>query len=244
MIITYPTGLYDSVLPHKPSDSQNVTFLISTTIPPRTSLLFPKIPVGVALRQKLVDPLTPLERRQTVGDLVFTISRAVRQQTGNNSTQYELGAVLEFDNVFLKTTDPMLVSVKTEIQHNLNMFDYAELGLTPADVAVINENSFNTFDIITQRLNQLRVVRADAEVQINTSQKLINDANRNIIALEVMLGSVAATDSDIEELIAKLQNRKQLAQAELQQAVDVANASAAASSVELAKLRAVAVVLK
>jgi len=242
MIINYPTGLYGSVLPHEPQDSQNVTFLISNTSPPRADLLFLKIPVGVANRQRPPDTLTPEQRRITVGDLIFTVSRSSRGQVGNNAQQYEIGEVLGFDNVWLKATDPMLVSVKTEIQHNLNVYDYAELGLTEADVAVINEQSLSSFNDITDRLNCLRMARADAEVRINTNQKIVNEADKNIAALEVML--VDGADPDIEVLLVKLRKRKLLAEVALQQAVLDADASAAEATIDLQKLRTVGMVLK
>jgi hypothetical protein len=243
MIINYPTGFYDNVLPHEPQDSQNVTFLISMTAPPRTSLLFPKIPVGVANRQRPPDTLTPEQRRLTMGPLIFTVSRSSRTAAGNNSQQYELGEVLGFDNVWVKTTDPMLVADKITIQHNLNIYDYAELGLTEEDVDLINEQSQSTFNTITNRLNYLRVVRADAEVRINTNQKIINEANKNIAALTVMI-QTSGTASDIQELIIKLRARKLAAEVALQQAVTDANTSAAEAEVELQKLRDIGMVLK
>src|SRR6056297_1556415 len=96
MIINYPTGLYKNVLPDEPQDNQNITFLISTTKPPQTSLLFSKIPVGVANRKRAPDTLTPEKRRLTIGPLVFTVSRASRNLAGNNAKQYEIGSVLDF----------------------------------------------------------------------------------------------------------------------------------------------------
>jgi hypothetical protein len=206
--------------------------------------LFPKIPIGVANRQRTPDQLTTQERRQTVGALIFTVSVASRQRTGNNAKQYETGEILGFDNLWLKTADPMLVSEKTDIQHNLNMYNYPELGLTQNDVDLINEQSLSSFDIVTNRLNNLRVVRADAEVRINTTQKTINEANKNIAALEAMLQTSGTTDPDIEELLLKLRTRKLLAEISLAQAVQTAKTTAIAAEEELNKLRAIAMVLK
>jgi hypothetical protein len=179
-----------------------------------------------------------------VGALIFTVSVASRQRTGNNAKQYETGEILGFDNLWLKTADPMLVSEKTDIQHNLNMYNYPELGLTQNDVDLINEQSLSSFDIVTNRLNNLRVVRADAEVRINTTQKTINEANKNIAALEAMLQTSGTTDPDIEELLLKLRTRKLLAEISLAQAVQTANTTAIAAEEELNKLRAIAMVLK
>ena len=244
MIINYPTGLYSSVLPKEPQDSQNVTYLISNTAPPRTSLLFPKIPFGVAIRQREPRRFTTVERRQTIGDLVYTISKASRQQVGNNAKQYEVGAILDFDHSNYKTVDPMLVSNTTDIQHNLNIFDYEELGLTEDDVALIDEESLKIFDILAERLNELRVLRSDEEVTINTNQKIINEADKNISALEIMAGDSDSTESEILLLIEKLLQRKLEAEVVLRQAVTNANVYAAEADSQLVKLRAIATVLK
>lgn len=244
MIINYPTGLYVSVLPKEPQDSQNITYLISTTSPPRTSLLFPKIPIGIALHQREPRQLTTVERRQTVSDLLFTISRASRQQSGNNAKQYEIGEVLPFEDTNLKTTNPMLVAEKTEIQHNLNKFDYEELGLTESDVAIIDTESQKTFSTVAQRLNELRVARSNSEVTINTQQKIVNEASKNIVALEAMAEASDSTGSDILALIDKLTVRKRTAAAALQAAIVDANAYATEADEQLARLRAIATVLK
>jgi len=244
MIINYPTGLYSSVLPKEPQDSQNITYLISNTAPPRTSLLFPKIPFGVAARQRVSREYTTVQRRATVGDLVYTVSNASRQQPGNNSNQYEVGEVLDFDYSGLRKVNPMLVSDKTDIQHNLNMFDYAELGLTEADVALIDEESLRAFDAIVVQLNELRVLRSNAEVDINTNQKIINEATKNINALTIMAQDSASTESEILDLIEKLGTRKAEAEADLQEAVTNANTYAEEASTKLAKLRTIGTVLK
>lgn len=244
MIINYPTGLYSSVLPKEPQDSQNVTYLISNTAPPRTSLLFPKIPFGVAARQREPREYTTIERRATVGDLVYTVSNASRQQPGNNANQYEVGEVLDFDYSSYRTVDPMLVSDKTDIQHNLNMFDYAELGLTEDDVALIDEESLVAFDAIVVQLNELRVLRSNAEVDINTNQKIINEANKNINALTIMAQDSTSTESEILNLIEKLETRKATAEADLQEATTNANTYAEEANTKLAKLRTIGTVLK
>jgi len=244
MIINFPTGLYSSVLPQKPQDSQNITYLISTTSPPRTSLLFPKIPVGVTLRERPPRQLTTVERRQTVGDLVYTVSKASRQQPGNNAKQYEVGEILDFDYYGIRTVEPMLVSDKTEIQHNLNLYDYEELGLTESEVALMSDESLRTFDALAVSLNELRVLRSSTEVDINTNQKIINEIDKNIAALEVIVDASDATESDVLQLIEKLQARKITAQAALQTAVTNADLYAAQADDQLAKLRTVATVLK
>ena len=122
--------------------------------------------------------------------------------------------------------------------------DLEHAGLNEDDVALINEQSLSTFNTITNRLNYLRVIRADAEVRINTNQKIINEANQNIAALMVMIQTAGVTDSDVQDLLAKLRARKAIAEVALQQAVLDANASAAEATIELQRLRDIGMVLK
>jgi|10_taG_2_1085330.scaffolds.fasta_scaffold00044_50 hypothetical protein len=242
MIIKFPTGLYD--LPSSPSDNQSVTFLVSNLAPPRTSLVYPKIPPGIVDRKHSAKIISLVERRGGVGDLIFNVSRGSRVQEGSNSKQFEIGQVLVFGDSPLKSLSPMLVSEKTETQHDLNRFDYEALGLTDEEQQLIKDSSIDTHDALTDRLNVLKKDRADAEVEVNTQQKLINEATRNIEALEVIADSSAQTSDDVLDLIGKLTQKKQTAFTARDTASELANALAAEAESVVTELRTVATVLK
>lgn len=244
MIIDYPTGLYKNVLPQEPGDDQNVTYLISNNPPPRDNLFFPKMSVGVASHRRPPHKITPQQRRLAAGPLVFTVSRSAGDEPGSGARQYDIGEVLEFGEPIIRTVDQMLVSDKTEVQHNLNVYDYAQLGLTEQDVQLINEQSLEVFDGISDTLNHLRARRADAEARIHTAQKTVNEAEKNIQALEVMARASHSTQSDIMQVLNKLRERRAAAQAVLNGATEEANEAASQAQEELRKLRTVGMVLK
>lgn len=241
MIVKYPTGLYRDVLPTEPQDGGNVTFTISNTTPPRTNLVFPKIPAGLVDRgREIPPPVDILHNRQYLGDLIFSVSSSKRNAVGNNSRQFEIGQVLEFGQGSGKAVDPMLVSPVTEIQHNTNAFDYASLGVTADEQEIIAQQSLRTHDQLTDELNSLKQRRADAEVDINTQQKIINETNRTLSALEV----IADTSADVQALVRKLKKKRDEAFAARDLAVKNANNYATEADTVLSKLRAVSVVLK
>ncbi len=241
MIIKYPTGLYRDVLPVEPQDRGNVTFTVSNTTPPRTNLVFPKIPAGLVDRGREIPPPVDITKnRQYLGDLIFSISSSKRKAVGNNSRQFEIGQVLEFGQGTGKAVDPMLVSPVTEIQHNNNVLDYATLGVTAEEQGVIARASLKTHDTLTDELNALKQKRADAEIDINSQQKVINETNRTLSALEV----ISDSSGEVVILIRKLKKKRDDAFAARDLAVKNANDYAAKADEVLAKLRAVAVVLK
>lgn len=241
MIIRFPTGLYRSVLPSAPGDGGNVTFTISNSTPPRTNLLFPKIPVALVDRGRSVAiPPTQQDLRPYYGELAFSVSSARRKAVGSNSRQFEIGQILDFGTVDSKVTEPMLVSPVTQTQHNNNLLDYDALGLSADDQAVLAAESMRVHDELTALLNSQKSGRADAEVEVNAQQKVINDLNRTISALEV----VAANSADVAALLAKLQARRDAAFLARDAAITKANEFAAAAELTLGSLRAVAVVVK
>jgi len=244
MIVTYPTALYNNVLPQEPDDGGNVTFTISNSEPPRTSLLFPKIAIGIQRRRRIVEETTLVNRRGALGGLAFTVNKASRDQVGNTARQYEVGQILEFgDESAAQSVSPMLVADETEAQHDTNVFDYDTLGISSEEIQLINDKSLIAHDQLSTRLNQLRVLRSDAEIDISTNQKLINEANRNIAALQAIIDN-SGVDHEISELITKFERKRMEAQQALDMAITNANAYASEASELLNDLRKVATVLK
>ena len=251
MIINYPTGLYATILPKKPEDGGNVTYTISNQTPPRSNLLFPKVPLGLVEKRRFVPTIDLVERRLSLGNLIFTVSRATGNDVGNNSRQFEIGQILEFEETTGPATDPMLVGPVTEVRHDLNVLDYEQMGLSDEDEQIIAEQTLVAQNQLSDRLNELKRLRANAEQSIKVSQKLMNELNRTIDALRVTLTSgagTAVTDSTegalIEPLLVKLEAKLAVATAERDVAVTDANEYAAESAVVIDQLRTVSVLVK
>lgn len=249
MIVRYPTGLYSTVLPSRPEDSGNVTYLISNTTPPRSNLLFPKVPTGIVRKRKPVKEITLIDRRQIFGNMVFSLSKATRKEEGNNVRQYEIGQILEFNDTVDRSVDPMLVGSITEVRHDTNIIDYDIMGLTIEEQQAISKLSTSTQDQLMDKLNDLKQLRGDSEQIINVQQKLINDITKTINSLTVTIenGSVNnATDdiATIEQLINKLSKKRDDAYKIRDKAIDDANKYSQEATEVLDQLRAVGVLVK
>lgn len=250
MIIKYPTGFYINILPQEPSDTISVTFTISNQTPPRSNLTYPKIPTGLVEKKRELFSINRVARRSTYGQLLFTVSKAERTKEGNSSKQYELGQILEFNLFTGRDVTPMLVSSVTEIRHDTNQLDYVLMGITKEEQAAIDEVSLLTQNQLTDRLNELKNSRANAEQDINVNQKLINELTRTIDSLEITLdqnistGTFATEYRVIEDLINKLKSNRDAAFLARDAAISQANQYADLALEYVDQLRKVGVLVK
>lgn len=243
MIISFPTGFYETALPQNPEDSGNVTFTISNNPPPRTNLVFPKIPPGIVNRKRKPRTIEVLNRRDAIGDLVFTISKSSRQEEGSNNKHFETGQVLEFSDAPLKTLDPMFVGPKTQVQHDINRLNYEALGIDEEEQQLIENSSLFVHKSLSDQLNTIRQQRADAEQTVTANQKIINDINRTISALTVIQESSSETDTDVDALIEKLISKRDAAFITRDKAVGSANSLAVEASRLVDEIRTISTVL-
>jgi uncharacterized phage infection (PIP) family protein YhgE len=206
-------------------------------------LVFPKIPPGIVDRRKTPRDPEILRRRDVVGDLAFTISQSRRDTEGSNNKVFETGQILEFSDGPLKTLDPMLVSPKTETQHDVTRINYEPLGVDEDDQQLISDASLLTHKNLADQLNLVRQQRKNAEEVVVANQKIINDSNRTINALKVIQDQSPTTDSDVDELIQKLEQKKDDAFTARDQATEAANALAAEATRLQNELRTVSTVL-
>lgn len=244
MIVQFPTGLYDTVLPANPEDRGNVTYTISNDPPPRTNLLFPKVTRGITDRKRAPRTITIFNRRQTQGDLIFSVSSASRSKEGNNARIYEIGQIIEFDDAPIQTIDPMFVSPKSETRHDTNKFDYEALGLTEDEITTINQKSLIIQEALTEKLNAARENRSNAEIEVVNQQKIINDVTRNINALQIIVDNSAETDPGVDALIEKFTAKRNEAFEARDQAKADANRYASEAASLQDQLRTVATVVK
>jgi hypothetical protein len=242
MIIKYPTGLYYNSIP-KGTEPGNVTFVISNNPPPRTNLLFPKLPSGIA-RKRITRKDGISWRRETVSDLVFSVSSSTRTVEGSNNKVFEIGQVLEFGDSISKTVDPMLIGLVTTTQHDINRINYNSLNVDDADEQAINSASLVAYRSLQTKLNEAIQRRKDAEQLVVEYQKVINDSTRAIEALKIMVDQGDATANDLHVIISKLETRRDDAFRDRDVAIMSAN-DAAAESVQMSdKLRTISAVLK
>jgi hypothetical protein len=242
MIIRNPTGFFNAVLPQSSGTRSNVTYIVSSSTPPRTNLVFPKAVRGIIDRKR--SPNTnSFGRRTTKGDLVFTVTKSTRSDGGNNAKLYELGQILEFGQVETRTIDQMPVGPVSEIRHNVNQFDYDQLSLTQADVEVINEQSYLAQQTVATQLNIIRQARKNAETEVNSQQKIINEADRNIAAIDAIIAS-GEDQPELAIIRNKLVERRDLAFLARDRASKSANDLAVQATDLANQLRAISIMVK
>lgn len=243
MIINYPTGYYYIDLPHHPDSGGNVTYTISNNSPPRTDLLFPKAPYGIVTQPKPDRQYTREERRSTQGELIFSVTSSHQSLTGSGSRLYEIGQILEFADSVQPTVEPMLVAAKKEIQHDTNVYDYQKLGLDENDTQTLLKASAQAQDKLTAELNKSIAARKDAEEVSTEQQKIINDINRNIAALETIIAS-SGPDDDIQAILNKFIAKRDEAFTARNAAIAAANAAASRAAELRDQITAISSVVK
>lgn len=190
MIIKYPTGLYRDQLNYFLTTT-NVTYNISGNTPNRSNILFIQLPLGEKLRVSEI----PLERnRANLGDLIFTVSTSKNDKSQSSQRLFETGTILEFDAPESVLTPSEIGVSASEISHNLFYLDYDRLGFNNQDVGVINDAVNVSFDIKTQRLNDLKKSYSNTYTNVQNISRSNNEIKKAIGALELANETGALTD--------------------------------------------------
>jgi hypothetical protein len=227
MIIRFPTGSYRDVLPSVESDSTSVTYLISNTIPPRSSLTFPKIPATIAARPTKQKPL--IQKPSDYGTLSITVNRQTSSKVLSGAKTFDVGQILEFTDSNPFVVDPMLVTPNVEARHDTNLYDLTAVGLTTTDQTVLVGEIQKAQAVIREALNRAIQDRANAETDIANIQKVINEATKSKQAAEIAVGNLTDKTA-INQIIEKLTQTIIVKNAELAIAIDTANTAAANSN--------------
>ena len=205
MIIKYPTGFYKNVLPSVPSDSTSVTFTISNSLPPRSSLVFPKLPTALEQR-KLHVPVKSSDASQ-YGALAFTITKAAPSNIISGVKAVDLGDVIEFEDAATQLVAPMLVSLATEVRHDLNKYDLSAVGVDQELQDEFLVEIKKGQEAVRNNLNAAVQNRADSMIEIDRLNKLRSETdktrNASIYAKEAM-GASDVLDRTIAKLTEEL----------------------------------------
>lgn len=194
MIILFPTGLYQDAgqLPEAPKDAGNVTFTISSTEPRRSESTVFQLPVAEELHQRGTPILTDAQRREVLGDLVYTIVDASRTIPGSGKKMFSVGQFLEFTDEDLVLPDMSGVPTKVSFQHNTNLLDFADAGLSQDEIDAIQSEAAATKKTLEAQMSSIQSQIGDKQVQITENQKNINEANKLADAVALLSNSVVA----------------------------------------------------
>jgi len=185
VIIRYPTGSYLSVLPQEPEDSESVVYTISNTTPPRSELNFMQIPDGIKRKQR--DPKTalPSTRRFNLGDLALTSKKNRPGSIVTGNQLFYIGQVTEF--VDSTVTDIGDINSALVTQHDRVYIDPTHIGLETDELDDISSEALDAQGQILIELEGLQKRKDDLQVEIVSEQKILNDANRVIGALDIIV---------------------------------------------------------
>jgi len=185
MIINYPTGSYVTVLPQDPDESTSVVYTVSDTDPPRLPLNTSQIPTGIEARARSPRTMSDAVRRANLGELIFTIKNNQPADTVVGGQLFYVGEVLEFTN---ETTNSVgTINSAIETQHDLLRVGPENIGLNNDELLNIEANAVAVQTQTLLELEGLQKRKDDLEVDIISQQKIINEANRVISGLDIIL---------------------------------------------------------
>jgi hypothetical protein len=218
VIINYPTGLYTDLLP-KAEQAGNVTFVISSDPPPRSSQVFLQVPLSEQLKPLPTDTFTKSDHRTKNGELLYTIDEGKQTKPGSSSGTFAIGDVLDF--VDESTTDISVTEVPAviDIQHNTHVPDLSVYGLTPSEISNINKGVEEQKEEIRTNIVQLQSKVSNDKTDLRENQKSINEVQK------VIQGAIIALGGSDNEIIAKLQQQEAALLAERQTLSDSINSS-------------------
>jgi len=203
MIIRFPTGLYRSALPGKPQDDQSVTFLISSSDPPRSVEAFTEVPLAVELQEK-PPILNELGRRDWYGDLLYTIDQSLQSITGSLKKSFEVGQILGFDQE-VSSAALTQSQVRTDIRHDTNILDLESTGLSDVEIDELVKASERRKQELDQELTFLISQLENTKILIGENQKSINEVQKTISAAEVALMGSAGSSATGSPILDKLE---------------------------------------
>lgn len=221
MIISYPTGSYNMVLPKDVSDTTSVVYTISNTTPPRSNLSFLQIPTGVEYKKRSSREIPDNIRRSAVGPLVSTQKRnkANTTESGNQlfypEQVFEFAASTQFDAIDDVNSD-------IDVDYNQHYTDYSSIGLTSSDKDTVLSTANKTQDSILSELEDLQKSKSDLQIQIVNQQRIINECNRIIDGLNTILGTTS--NDEVSRIKRQTEETKQSASKSLEKYTSQLNA--------------------
>ena len=202
MIIKYPTALYESVLPQKPSDSESVVYTISDTIPPRSTIDCEVISSGISNRPKMPSSVTDAIRRSNLGQLIFITKNNTSSSTQSGSKLFYSGQVLDFSTAIGTAIVPTNTDLETE--HDLCSVDGVAIGLDNVAMSNVSDSALQAQTAVIIILGQLQKQYDVLESQIVTQQGIINEASRVLNGLNVIaaISPDSSTAAIIDQVLA------------------------------------------
>lgn len=203
MIIRFPTGQYKDAgqLPESPSDPRSVTFTISNDAPARPNDIVYQLPLSEEEHARPPLIYTDAQRRTSYGELVFTTVKANRTDIGSNTKLFATGEFLEFSDETTIPIDQPAIPLSVDLQHNTNILDLSNAGLTDEEIASITLQSAAKKKALEESLAGIQAQILNGQTAVVENQKDINETRKVLSAVQQIL-------SPTDQIILKLQTRE------------------------------------
>lgn len=195
MIINYPTGLFDAVLPKTASDPTSVIFTISGDLPESRVENFPVLPDGIRKVAKPSKIYDSTERRAAAGLLVYVDSTHIESDVKSGQPLYKLGQILDFTT----TTSPQNSIVpnfpgkSTITRHDIARLDTTLIGMPDlfdvpdGEGETVRSVAIETYNNTISQIEELQAQYDALETSIDMHYKVINESNRAIAGLNAII---------------------------------------------------------
>lgn len=187
MIINFPTGLYRSILPAS-DEYGNITYTISTQSPPVSVEDFLQLPKDQQLRKLPAKVYDKNGIRKFLGSLVFDITVVGKSIDGSGSKQYEIGQVLDFEEVVEAIADPYNLD-SVELRQDTAVVDYVKFGLTKEEAADLINQAQIQLNALSLQIAQVGTLLARNDSLIQLNQSNINQAQKLLANITAVLGA-------------------------------------------------------
>ena len=202
MILRSPTGAFARVLPKSDADPTPVTYTISNQDPPPVVVSFiTKAPAGVISG----NPPVEVYNRLDFGQLIFTVINGNESVAGSNRRSFESGEIIEF-NDDTQSVESSLPTQEIVVQHNNNVLDLQDLGLTDEEIAAVGEQSTIKLNEIKLEISALQSDISNIRIQIRENQKAINESRKAIKAVAAVY-DIGADGTNGNDIYDKLQSK-------------------------------------
>jgi hypothetical protein len=208
MIITFPTALYLSVL----EEAGNITFLVSSTDPPRPQTTTLQLFRGEELRELPQRVFTEKDREKTLGQLFASLAFGSKAVAGQGKKPLEIGQLLEFITQQEQVLPEALAGPEQlDIQHDLNLLDLEAAGLNDEEIDELQETAQTRFKELVGEFKAFQTTIASTKIKIDSNQRTTNEVRKAIQASQI---AFSADSSDGNEIIRKLEDKQQQLEAE------------------------------
>jgi hypothetical protein len=212
LIISAPTSLYSSLLPHSQQDVLDVIFTISSNDPPRPTVSLGELSRFEEIRElpnKIYDVST---REVLLGQLIFTVNDGTQNQAAMGMKLFEAGQVLTFgDSEEVPELNALEIPEPVDLQHDINYLDLGLAGLTEDEIKSLTSAARDKFYKLNANLNDVLTTINDMKADIQDNQKMLNEVRKAKEATQTLINvsSVSSGSAGVkEEILIKLETRE------------------------------------